>query len=373
MSSEMGKLLHVSVFGESHGPAIGMVLDGLPAGEPIDVGELQGFLDRRRPHGGTATTERNEGDVPRFVSGISDGVSTGAPICALVENTDARSRDYARFVDTPRPSHADFTAAVRYGGHADMRGGGHFSGRLTAPLCIAGGIASQALGRRGIQVGAHLAAIGDVRDVRFDAVNLSADDLHLPTTRPLPVIDEVAGERMRALVEQVRAEGDSIGACVECAAIGLPAGLGSPMFEGVENRLAAALFGIPGVRGVSFGAGFDAVAMRGSQHNDPFVMNDGHVATSKNDAGGVLGGITTGMPLVFEVAFKPTASIARPQRTVDLSSHEETTLEIGGRHDPCIGIRAVPVCEAVSALVLLDLVLEFTGYQGSTKQTRNRG
>lgn len=364
MSSEMGKLLKVSLFGESHGAGVGVCIDGLPAGEAVDADELQRFLDRRRPHGGALSTRRVERDAPEFLSGLRDGKTTGFPLCAFIRNGDVRSQDYDGFADTPRPSHADYTAAVRYGGHADMRGGGHFSGRLTAPLCVAGGIALQVLSRRGIEIGAHLDAVGDAVDMRFDNVHLSAEDLHAPASRELPVLDVDREAKMRAVIERVREAGDSVGARVECAAIGLPAGVGSPMFDGVENRLAAALFGIPAVRGVSFGAGFRAVGMRGSDHNDPFAMRDGRVVTTKNDAGGVLGGITTGMPLIFEVAFKPTASIGIEQETVSLSQGRDAFVSIAGRHDPCIGVRAVPVCETVCALVVLDLLLEQEGYGG---------
>lgn len=358
MSSEIGNMLRLAVFGESHGKGIGGVIDGLPAGERVDLDELQLFCDRRRPGSSRLATARRETDVPEFVSGLHEGATTGFPLCFLIRNADARSGDYAGFTDTPRPSHADFTAAVRYGGHADMRGSGHFSGRLTAPLCVAGGIARQLLARRGVLVGAHLRAVGDVEDSPFDPCHLDDQELTAPGRRAFPVISEKAGQRMQELLEQVRAEGDSVGARVECAVTGLPAGLGSPMFDGVENRLAAALFGIPAVRGVSFGAGFGASRMRGSEHNDPFVMRDGRVACSKNDAGGVLGGITTGMPVIFEVAFKPTPSIGTPQRTVSMSGGREVDLEIRGRHDPCVGLRAVPVCESVAAFMMLDLMME---------------
>ena len=242
MSSEIGNMLHLSVFGESHGRGVGAVIDGLPAGEPIDLDELQRFCDRRRPGSSHLATARCETDVPEFVSGLHAGATTGFPLCFLIRNADVRSGDYAGFTDTPRPSHADFTAAVRYGGHADMRGSGHFSGRLTAPLCVAGGIARQLLARRGVLVGAHLRAVGDVEDKPFDSRHLDGRELTAPGERSFPVISEEAGRRMQELIERVRAEGDSVGARVECAVTGLPTGLGSPMFDGVENRLAAALF-----------------------------------------------------------------------------------------------------------------------------------
>ena len=357
MSSEFGKLIKISVFGQSHGRAIGVVIDGLPAGEAVDLTELQAFLDRRKPGKSPLSTARKEADAPTFLSGLENGQTCGAPLCAIMENSDQHSGDYAGLTDTPRPGHADYTAAVKWGGHADMRGGGHFSGRLTAPLCIAGGIAKQILARRGVFVGAHLSSVGTEDDLPFP-LHPTADLFSQVAARPFPVLDDNAGARMQALILEARKALDSVGGVVECAAIGLPAGLGDPMFDGVENRLAAALFGIPAVKGVEFGAGFAAARLHGSENNDSFAFEDGAVVTETNRAGGILGGITTGMPLVLRAAFKPTPSIARPQQTVCLSAGEETTLEIRGRHDPCIAHRAVPVVEAVTAAVLLDLLLE---------------
>ena len=357
MSSEFGHLLKISVFGQSHGPAIGVVVDGLPAGEAVDLTELQAFLDRRKPGKNPLSTARKEADAPTFLSGLENGMTCGAPLCAVIQNGDQHSGDYAGLTDTPRPGHADYTAAVKWGGRADMRGGGHFSGRLTAPLCIAGGIAKQILARRGVFVGAHLKEVAGIPDAPFP-LRPSAELFQEVAAKAFPVLDDGAGERMRAAILAAREDLDSVGGIVECAATGLPAGLGDPMFDGVENRLAAALFGIPAVKGLEFGAGFDAARLRGSENNDPFVLDHGAVATESNRAGGILGGITTGMPLLLRAAFKPTPSIARPQRTVRLSTMEETDLEIRGRHDPCIAHRAVPVVEAVTAAVLLDLLLE---------------
>ena len=357
MSSEFGNLLRVSVFGQSHGTAIGVVVDGLPAGEAIDLEALQSFLDRRRPGRDPLSTPRKETDVPEFLSGLAGGVTCGAPLCAVIRNADQHSSDYGGLTDTPRPGHADYTAAVKWNGSADMRGGGHFSGRLTAPLCIAGGIAAQILARRGIHVGAHLAAAGGVADAPFP-LRPTPELFAAVAAKPFPVLDDGAGERMQAAILEARQQQDSVGGIVECAAVGLPAGLGDPMFGGVENRLASAIFGIPAVKGVEFGAGFAAAGLRGSENNDPFAVEDGRVITEGNHAGGILGGITTGMPVTLRAAFKPTPSIARPQRTVSLSRMEETELIIRGRHDPCIAHRAVPVVEAVTATVLLDLLLE---------------
>ena len=362
MSSAYGERIKISIFGQSHAPAIGVVIDGLPAGETIDSDRLQAFLDRRRPGQGLHTTARKEGDVPRFLSGLVEGRTCGAPLCAVIENTDTRSRDYDNVLDVPRPGHADYTAWVKWRGHNDVRGGGHFSGRLTAPLCVAGGIAKQILARRGVYVGAHLASVGTESDAPFP-LRPTAELFNAVAAKPFPVIDDDAGERMRAAILAAKSDGDSVGGVVECAAVGLPAGLGEPMFGGVENRLAAALFGIPAVKGVEFGDGFAAARARGSENNDPFCMADGRVATETNHTGGILGGITDGMPIVLRTAVKPTPSIARPQRTVSLSAGEDTDLVIRGRHDPCIAHRAVPVVEAVTAAVLLDLLLE--GHHGT--------
>jgi chorismate synthase len=357
MSSEFGKLLKISVFGQSHGPAIGVVVDGLPAGEPVDLEELYAFLNRRRPGRDGLSTPRKETDIPTFLSGLENGVTCGAPLCAVIQNSDQHSSDYSELRDKPRPGHADFTARVKWGGAADMRGGGHFSGRLTAPLCVAGGIARQILARRGIFVGAHLAAVGAAADVPFP-LHPGAALFEAVAAKPFPVIDDEAGAEMQTAIQTAREAGDSLGGIVECAAVGLPAGLGDPMFDGVENRLAAALFGIPAVKGVEFGAGFAAARLQGSENNDPFTVEDGRIVTLQNNAGGILGGITTGMPLILRTAIKPTPSIARQQQTVSFSGMRETPLEIRGRHDPCIAHRAVPVVEAVTAAVLLDLLLE---------------
>lgn len=357
MSSEFGNILRVSVFGQSHGKAIGVNIDGLPAGEPIDLEELNAFLDRRKPGKSPLSTARKESDTPVFLSGLENGVTCGFPLCAIIENSDQHSSDYSELADKPRPSHADYTARVKWGGHADMRGGGHFSGRLTAPLCIAGGIAKQILARRGIFVGAHLAAVGTENDAPFP-LHPTRELFDAIAAKPFPVVDDGAGDRMQALILEARQNLDSVGGIIECAAIGLPAGLGDPMFGGVENRLAAALFGIPAVKGVEFGLGFGSARLHGSENNDPFTMENGTVVTASNRAGGILGGITTGMPVTLRTAIKPTPSISRPQQTVSLSAMENAELVIRGRHDPCIAHRAVPVVEAVTATVLLDLLLE---------------
>ncbi|MDL2217281.1 chorismate synthase [Christensenellaceae bacterium OttesenSCG-928-M15] len=354
MSSMTGENIKISLFGQSHGSAIGVVMDGLPPGEEIDLHALQLFLNRRAPGRGELSTARNERDVVRILSGLVNGRTCGAPLCAIIENTDARSSDYAAFSDMPRPSHADYPAHVRYKGYADLRGGGHFSGRLTAPLCIAGGICMQILSRRGVFVGAHAEAVGSIKDRRFDPVFLDKEELLAPGKRPIPVLEERAGEEMAKLIKAVSEEGDSIGGVIECAATGMPPGIGEPMFGGLENRLAAAVFAIPAVRGVEFGAGFAAAHMHGSEHNDAYCVKDGAVKTTGNHHGGILGGITTGMPIVFRAAIKPTPSIAKAQQSIRLSTMKEDTLLIKGRHDPCIALRAVPCVEAAAAFVLLD-------------------
>ena len=358
MSSEFGSTLRVGIFGQSHGRAVGVTIQGLPAGEAIDMAELEAFLERRRPGKSALSTARVEPDRPVFLSGLLEGKTCGSPLCAILENLDARSRDYEELLDKPRPGHADYAAFVKWGGAADLRGGGHFSGRLTAPLCIAGGIAKQILARRGVFAGAHLAAVAGILDDPFPAQPTN-ERFRAVAEKAFPVQDDAAGKRMQSAILAASKEGDSVGGVVECVAIGLPAGLGEPMFDGIENRLSAALFGIPAVKGVEFGDGFGAALLRGSEHNDPFRIDEnGRITTETNHAGGILGGISTGQPIRLRAAFKPTPSIAKPQRTVSLSKMEDAELIVKGRHDPCVAHRAVPVVEAITALVLLDLLLE---------------
>ncbi len=360
MSCKFGQRVTVSIFGQSHSPAIGVVIGGLPAGHLLDLEQVQTFLARRAPGKAPYATARKEADLPELLSGLTaDGYTCGAPLCAVIRNTDTRSKDYAQLKDLPRPSHADFTAFVKYGQHHDIRGGGNFSGRLTAPLCFAGAVAMQLLEKQNLFVGSHIAAIGGVQDTPFDPVHLTKEQLLTPGQKEFPVIQEEAGRQMKDRIQQARQQQDSLGGIVECGAVGVPAGLGEPMFDGLENRLAAALFGIPAVRGVEFGAGFSAAAMRGSQHNDPFTLDpDGKITTLTNHHGGILGGISSGMPILLRCAFKPTPSISQPQQTVSLSQRETRTLAIEGRHDPCIVPRAVPCVEAATALVLLDFLLQ---------------
>ena len=358
MSSIYHGQLTVSIFGQSHAPAIGVTVDGLPAGEQVDLEELQAFLARRAPGGNDWSTTRKEGDVPEFLSGLAEGFTCGAPLTAVIRNTNTRSKDYSNLKDIPRPGHADYTAQVKYGGFQDVAGGGHFSGRLTAPLCIAGGICKQILARKGIHIGAHIAAIGGMPDRPFHPVHLDQETLLAPAAKVFPVLDEGAGEWMRDVIAQVKSENDSIGGLIECGVIGLPVGLGDPMLDGMENRIARLVFAIPAVKGVEFGAGFQVANMRGSQNNDPFCMDGDQVRTRTNQAGGILGGITNGMPLIFRAAVKPTPSIGREQDSVSLSRKEDTKLVVHGRHDPCIVPRAVPVVEAAAAIAIYDALLE---------------
>lgn len=357
MSSEIGKNLRISIFGQSHGRAVGVLAEGLPAGETIDMDELRAFLNRRRPGRSAVSTGRCEADEPVFLSGIENGVTCAFPLCAVIENKDIRSEDYEAMRTIPRPGHADLTAWMKWGGYADMRGGGHFSGRLTAPLCIIGGIAMQILARRGIFIGSHLLEVGGERDAAFPLIP-DRELFRRTAAKELPVIDDAAGERMRSAIFAAAAEGDSVGGVIECAAVGLPAGLGDAMFGGMEGRLAQAVFGIPGVKGVEFGAGFESARLKGSENNDAIALRDGRIVTLTNNCGGILGGITNAMPLIFRAAVKPTPSIAKPQHSVDISTMQDTVLEIKGRHDPCIAHRAAAAVESACAVTILDILLE---------------
>ena len=355
MSNVLGNRYRVQIFGQSHSPMIGAVIEGVPAGVIPDMDFISAFMARRAP-GGALSTARRETDAPRIVSGLNDrGETCGAPLCALIQNADARSRDYDSLRDVPRPGHADYTAAVKFAGHNDIRGGGQFSGRLTAPLCFAGALALQLLRQKGVAIRARVHSIAGIQDAPVDLAHPPMAGL---CPGPLPCVDPDAARRMAEAVEAARAEGDSVGGVVECFATGLPAGIGDPMFDGVENQIARALFGIPAVRGVEFGLGFAAAGLRGSRHNDPFRMAQGRVVTAGNNHGGALGGITSGMPLVVRAAFKPTPSVAREQTSVSLSRGEDAPLRIQGRHDPCIVPRAVPVVEAAVACVALDMMLD---------------
>ncbi len=368
MASMIGDTLKVSVFGESHSAAIGCSIDGMPAGVPLDLDELQRFMDRRAPGRDATATKRREADRPRFLCGVLDGHTTGAPIAAVIENSNTRSQDYDELHRVPRPGHADWPARIKYRGYNDVAGGGHFSGRLTAPLCVAGGLALQALKQKGVRIVAHIASLGPqgIADEPLNPMELDERQLDALASHKFPCIDPTAAEQMRACILDARDDLDSVGGVVECVTYGMPLGVGDPMFDGIENRIARAAFGIPAVKGVEFGAGFLAARMLGSQHNDAYRMAGGQVQPQSNNAGGILGGISTGMPIVWRMAIKPTSSIGRHQQSVDLDTGENADLVVHGRHDPCIVPRAVPVAEAVCALTLYDLLL-------STNLGTNRG
>ncbi len=355
MSSQTGKKIKVSIFGESHGTAIGAVVDNLPAGERIDFDELQSFMGRRQGGNNKYSTPRKEADIPEIISGIKDGYTTGAPLCLIIKNENTRSQDYK--VDIPRPGHADFTAFTKYNGFCDLRGGGHFSGRLTAPVCAAGGILLQILKRRGIEIVAHLLSVGEVCDEKINSLILDKEQLEKIKSGVFPTFSTAAGEKMQDSIIAAREEGNSVGGCVECGIYGLRAGIGNPMFDGIENAIASAVFGIGGVKGIEFGAGFESTKLTGSQNNDEFYMDGDTVKTKTNNHGGLLGGITTGMPVVFDVAFKPTPSVSVKQQSVSFSKKEDTVLSVTGRHDPCIAVRAVPCIEAISAIAIADFLL----------------
>ena len=349
MSSTCGENIKVTVFGQSHSAAIGMTLEGVPAGESIDMEELRAFLRRRAPGRNAWSTARKEEDIPEFLAGLKGGVSCGTPITAIIRNTDARPGDYEALRNVPRPGHADYTAFVKYGESADFSGGGHFSGRLTAALCIAGGICIQILRREGVEIISRIAQTGPVKD-RGELLSSTAENA-------FPTVNKDSGLEMQGYIASCKADVDSAGGIIECKVLGLPAGLGDPMFDGMENRIARLVFGIPACKGIEFGAGFGAALLRGSENNDPFDIEDGRIITKTNNCGGILGGITDGMPLVFRAAFKPTPSIAREQESVDLGTMEKETLKVSGRHDPCIVPRAVPVVEAAAALAVYDAYL----------------
>ncbi len=357
MSSTYGENLKLSIFGQSHGPAIGMTLDGIPAGLPVDLDQLQAFLNRRAPGQNGWSTPRKETDKPEFLGGIFDGYTCGAPIAAVIYNQNTRSSDYSPLLHTPRPGHADYAAHVKYGGFQDAAGGGHFSGRLTAPLCIAGGLCKQWLEKCGIAINAVVSQIGHIKsDPHFDTVCVNG----------FPVSDPDAAKEMTELIEKTRAAGDSLGGVIACRINGLPAGIGEPMFGGVESKLAQIVYGIPAVKGVEFGDGFRVAESTGSQCNGTISAENGRITIENDGNGGINGGITNGMPVTFRVAIKPTPSISMVQNTVDLQTTENTTIEIKGRHDPCIVPRAVPVVEAAAAIAIYDLIL------GNTQANRKK-
>ncbi|MFR1710013.1 MAG: chorismate synthase [Clostridium sp.] len=358
MGSIIGSKIKVSIFGESHGEAIGVVIDGLPAGHKIDFEFVYEEMRRRAPGKDSLSTSRSERDIPKILSGIFEERTTGAPLSAIIENNNIKSKDYSELKVKMRPSHCDYPAMVKYEGFNDHRGGGHFSGRLTALLVFAGAVCKDVLKEHNIYIGAHIKSIGNIRDNSFDRVDITKDLLEDLRANRFPTLNEVIGEDMKNEILKVKSLGDSIGGIIETAVINLPVGLGDPMFYSVESVLSHMLFSIPAVKGVEFGEGFNITTLRGSEANDEYYIDDNGIKTYSNNNGGVLGGITTGMPVTFSVAFKPTPSIALPQRTVNLQTRANDILEIKGRHDPCIVQRAVPVVEGVTAIAILDMLLQ---------------
>lgn len=354
MSSMTGNKIKISVFGQSHSEGIGVVIDSLPAGKKIDLEKVYQFMERRAPGRSILSTQRKEADKPEILSGLVNGVTCGVPLCAVIRNTNTRSADYNNIADTPRPSHADFSGFMRYNGFNDVAGGGHFSGRLTAPLCFAGAVCMQVLEEMGIKIQAHILRIKAVSDESFNPVSVAEMNIG---KKPFPVINEKAGEKMRAEIDKARLDCNSVGGIIECAVTGLRAGLGNPMFDGVENMLAKNIFGIPAVKGIEFGNGFGAAGLFGSENNDDFCIENGEIKTVTNNSGGINGGITNGMPIIFRAAFKPTPSIYKEQNSVSIKDKTEKKLKIEGRHDPCIVPRAVPVVEAVTAFTILDMIM----------------
>lgn len=356
MSSTYGDKIKISVFGESHGNGIGVVIDGLPAGVKIDMDRVLVQMARRAPGKDKTATPRLEKDFPNVLSGMLDNTLTGAPLCAVIENTNTRSGDYSNLLSCPRPGHSDYAAFVKYNGANDIKGGGHFSGRITAPIVFAGAVCRQILEQKGIKIAAHIASIGNVDDERFNPVEIEDSLIKKLNLSAFALIDDSAEQKMRDEVEKARTSLDSVGGTIECVVTGIEAGIGDPMFDGVEGVIAKAVFGVPAIKGIEFGKGFELAKLRGSQSNDPFRYKDGKVVTETNNMGGILGGITNGMPVIFRAAVKPTPSISQKQKTVDLQKKENAELEIHGRHDPCIVPRAVPVIEAVTAIAIINMM-----------------
>lgn len=358
MSSFWENNLKITIFGQSHSSAIGATIDGLPSGFSIDTEKLGAFMERRAPGRSSLATQRREADKFEILSGIGpEGTTCGAPLGIIIRNGDTRPEDYDKLRFIPRPGHADYTTYVKFGEHRDHSGGGHTSGRLSAALCLAGGIALQYLESRGVTVGSHLYRVGAACDIPFDPVAVSAEELRSLTENFPQTISPQAGERMMEEIRAAKEDCDSVGGIIECAAVGLPAGLGDPMFDGVENVISQLCFALGGVKGIEFGSGFDGSTLRGSQNNDPFAVRDGKIVTLTNNHGGILGGITSGMPLVFRVAIKPTPTIFKEQQSVDLRTREEVKLSVTGRHDPCVALRALPCIEAITAIAIADLFI----------------
>ena len=356
MSGMWGSKIKLSIFGESHGNAIGITIDGLPAGFSIDMDKIMMEMARRAPGKSSLSTPRKESDIPEILSGYFEGKTTGTPLCAIIRNSNTKSKDYSKLKDVMRPGHADYTGAVRYKGFNDYRGGGHFSGRITAPLVFAGAICKQILEVKGIIVSAHINSIGKIKDCSFLESDISDELLNSFKEKELPLINTKLEDEVRQEILSARSSGDSIGGTIECAILGVSPGIGDPFFDSVESTLAHLMFSVPAVKGIEFGKGFDISKMRGSEANDEYYLENGNIKTKTNNNGGILGGITNGMPIIFNVAIKPTASIFKEQKAVNIITMEETTLCIEGRHDPCIVQRALPVIEAVAAIGITELM-----------------
>lgn len=355
MSFTTGEKIRISLFGQSHSEAMGVVINGLPAGIKLDEEKLSAFMSRRAPGNDEFSTTRKEGDKVKFIAGITEGFTNGAPLCGIIENTNTRSKDYENLKDIPRPGHADFAAWSKFGEYRDVSGGGQFSGRLTAPLCIAGGILKQLLEEKDIFIGAHISSIGGVTDDSFDPCNITKNDF--VDGKAFPVLNDEKGEKMKAEILSAKKDADSIGGTIECAITGIPAGVGNTFFGGWESGISSEVFAIPAVKGIEFGRGFDSARIRGSENNDAFTVKNGKIVTETNNHGGILGGIASGMPIIFKVAIKPTPSIGKEQKSVSLSKKENTTLVVEGRHDPCIVKRAVPCIEAAAAIAVANKIL----------------
>ncbi len=356
MSGIWGNNLKVSIFGESHGVGIGITIDGLPSGVEINLEEVMKEMARRAPGKSNLSTARKEADAPEILSGFFEGKTTGTPLCAVIRNSDMRSKDYGKLKDLMRPGHADYPGYVRYNGFNDYRGGGSFSGRITAPLVFAGAICKQVLAVKGISIGAHIKSIGDIEDKSFYEVELNKELLEDLKNKELPLLISEKEEEMREIILKAKKEQDSVGGTIECTVLGINAGIGNPFFDSVESTLAHLMFSVPAVKGIEFGKGFEMSKLRGSNCNDEYYYDGDKVKTYTNNNGGITGGITNGMPILFKVAMKPTPSISKAQRTIDIAEKKESELIIEGRHDPCIVQRAVPVIEAVTAIGILDLI-----------------
>ena len=356
MSGIWGNKLKVSIFGESHGTGIGITIDGLPSGVEINLEEIMKEMARRAPGKSNLSTARKEADAPEILSGFFEGKTTGTPLCAVIRNSDMRSKDYGKLKDLMRPGHADYPGYVRYNGFNDYRGGGSFSGRITAPLVFAGAICKQVLAGKGISIGAHIKSIGDIKDKSFYEVELNKELLENLKNKELPLLISEKEEEMRETILKAKKEQDSVGGTIECTVLGIDAGIGNPFFDSVESTLAHLMFSVPAVKGIEFGKGFEMSRLRGSNCNDEYYYDGDKIKTYTNNNGGITGGITNGMPILFKVAMKPTPSISKAQRTIDIAEKKESELIIEGRHDPCIVQRAVPVIEAVAAIGILDLI-----------------